>query len=100
VLEGNLPVNIQNAAEMYAGCVSGAIQKQVYLELIEGSGFINITIQKEKAIIVPDDILQNYLSQSEIDDFKNSGSGIYSITVYAEKPLTGRECGCAPGCCN
>ena len=100
VLEGNLPVNIQNAAEMYAGCVSGAIQKQVYLELIEGNGFINITIQKEKAIIVPDDILQNYLSESEIDDFKNSRSGIYSITVYAEKPLTGRECGCAPGCCN
>ena len=100
VLEGNLPANIQNAAEMYAGCVSGAIQKQVYLELIEGNGFINITIQKEKAIIVPDDILQNYLSESEIDDFKNSRSGIYSITVYAEKPLTGRECGCAPGCCN
>lgn len=100
VLVGQLPAKIQNAAEMYAGCVSGAIQKRVYLELIESNGFSNITIQKEKAIIVPDDILQNYLSEREINEFKCSGSGIFSITVYAEKPLSERECGCAPGCCN
>jgi ubiquinone/menaquinone biosynthesis C-methylase UbiE len=100
VLEGKLPAKIQNAAEMYAGCVSGAIQKEVYLELIESNGFGNIIIQKEKAIVVPDDILQNYLSENEINEFKNSGSGIFSITVYAEKPLSERECGCEPGCCN
>ncbi len=97
VLIGQLPANIQNAAEMYAGCVSGAVQKQVYLELIESNGFTNISIQKEKAIIIPDDILQNYLSENEIVEFKNSETGIYSITVYAEKPV---NC-CQPGngCC-
>jgi arsenite methyltransferase len=100
VLAGSLPDNIKNAAEMYAGCVSGAIQKQVYLELIESNGFINMTIQKEKAIIIPDDILQNYLSENEIDSFKNSGTGIFSITVYAEKPLVEKEVCCEPGCCN
>ena len=99
VLVGDLPANIQNAAEMYAGCVSGAIQKQTYLELIESNGFTNIMIQKEKTIVVPDDILSNYLSADEIASFKNSGAGIFSITVYAEKPSE-RECGCAPGCCN
>jgi arsenite methyltransferase len=98
VLEGNLPPAIQQAAEMYAGCVSGAIQKQVYMELIETNGFTNITLQKEKAIFIPDDILGNYLSQDEIDQFRNSNTGIYSITVYAEKPGK-TEC-CAPGCCN
>src|SRR6478735_1651665 len=55
VLEGELPKEIQQAAEMYAGCVAGAIQKQVYLELIQVNGFTNITIQKDKLIIVPDD---------------------------------------------
>lgn len=100
VLVGQLPDNIQSTAEMYAGCVSGAIQKQDYLELVKSNGFSNITIQKEKAIIIPDDILKNYLSQQEIDQFKNSGTGIYSVTVYAEKPLKESECGCAPGCCN
>lgn len=99
VLVGKLPANIKNAAEMYAGCVSGAIQKQVYLELIESNGFSNMTIQKERAIIIPEDILSNYLSAEEISSFKNSGVGIFSITVYAEKPLAERECGCAPGCC-
>ncbi|MGZ3846574.1 MAG: arsenite methyltransferase [Flavisolibacter sp.] len=62
VLEGQLPKGIKEAAEMYAGCVAGAIQKQVYLELIEANGFKNITVQKDKAIIIPDDILSNYLS--------------------------------------
>jgi len=49
VLAGQLPANIQNAVEMYAGCVSGAVQKEVYLELIESNGFINISIQKRKS---------------------------------------------------
>ncbi|MEY4920426.1 MAG: hypothetical protein RLZZ431_1608, partial [Bacteroidota bacterium] len=62
VLVGALPEGIRNAAEMYAGCVSGAIQKQVYMELIDANGFENVTIQKEKAIIIPDDILVNYLN--------------------------------------
>ena len=34
VLVGELPANIKNAAEMYAGCVAGAIQREAYLELI------------------------------------------------------------------
>jgi arsenite methyltransferase len=100
VLVGQLPASIKNAAEMYAGCVAGAIQKQVYLELIETNGFTNMKVQKEKAIILPDDILQNYLSESEIAEFKSSGTGIFSITVYAEKPLAEKEACCAPGCCD
>ena len=105
VLEGQLPKQIQEAAEMYAGCVAGAIQKQVYLELIEANGFKNITIQKDKAIIIPDDILSNYLTLEQIAAFKQSGTGIRSITVYAEKqPPISPEGGlkakcCGPDCC-
>ena len=96
VLEGQLPKNLQSVAEMYSGCISGAIQKQVYLELIEQNKFVNITIQKEKKIIIPKDILSSYLSQEEILSFNESQPGIFSITVYAEKP----ESCCEPGCCN
>lgn len=96
VLQGALPQNIRNAAEMYAGCVSGAVQKEVYLELIASNGFTGITLQKEKTIVIPDDILRNYLDDAEIQSFRSSGAGIYSITVYAEKP---KEACCAPGCC-
>ena len=100
VLEGRLPKEIKEAAEMYAGCVAGAIQKEVYLELIEANGFKNITVQKDKAIIIPDDILSQYLSAEQIAAFKQSGTGIRSITVYAEKPVTEEAACCAPGCCN
>jgi arsenite methyltransferase len=96
VLEGNLPEKLQQAAEMYAGCVSGAIQKEDYLKIIADKGFKNTTVQKEKAINVPDEILLNYLSKQELTDFKETGAGIFSITVYAEKPAT--ECGCGSGC--
>ncbi len=100
VLEGELPKQIKEAAEMYAGCVAGAIQKQVYLELIEANGFKNITVQKDKAIIVPDDILRQYLSEEEIAAFKQSGTGIRSITVYAEKPTEEKTACCGTDCCN
>lgn len=99
VLEGELPRSIQQAAEMYAGCVSGAIQKHVYLELIAKNGFTNLIVQKEKVIGIPDDILSEYLSAEEISQFKNSNTGIYSITVYAEKPKEPTVPCCTPGCC-
>ena len=100
VLEGELPATLKEAAEMYAGCVSGAIQKQVYLELINATGFKNVTVQKEKIITIPDDILLNYISKEDIALLRNSNMGIYSVTVYAEKPTSATEPCCAPGCCN
>lgn len=99
VLEGELPTQIQQAAEMYAGCVSGAIQKAEYLDIIKSAGFENITVQKEKTILVPDDILSNYLSPQELATFKSGGTGIKSVTVYAEKPIKAKSC-CGPECCN
>jgi len=97
VLVGNLPDKLKNVAEMYAGCISGAIQKDHYLALVKGNGFTDVTLQKEKAIIIPDDILNQYLSTEEIAAFKNSGLGIYSITVFAKKPVACCEPG--SGCC-
>ena len=97
VLVGALPEGLRNAAEMYAGCVSGAIQKQVYMELIHANGFENVTIQKEKAIIIPDDILVNYLNPAEIAAFRASQMGIFSVTIFAQKPKA--ACVAGAGCC-
>jgi len=69
VLVGELPENLAKAAEMYAGCVSGAIQKTEYLDIIQKTGFKNIRLQKEKVITVPDDILLNYINKQELDIF-------------------------------
>ena len=100
VLTGDLPAKIKSAAEMYAGCVASAIEKEVYLGFIKQAGFTNLTLQKQKAIIIPDDILKNYLTPEEIVTYKNAGTVIYSITVYAEKPgVTSSCCGHNVACC-
>lgn len=96
VLVGDLPDGLRKSAEMYAGCVAGAIQKETYLGIITNAGFINTIIQKEKRIVLPNDILKDYLTDDEIQAYESGKTGIFSITVYAEKP----DSCCAPGCCN
>src|SRR5690606_11496511 len=86
VLVGKLPVALQQDAEMYAGCVSGAIQRNEYLRLIEKAGFTNMVIQKEKPIVIPDDILNKYLNEGELQSFKSGDIGIFSTSVFAAKP--------------
>lgn len=97
VLTGDLPDKIKNAAEMYAGCVASAIDKDEYLSFITQAGFVNLNIQKDKPIVVPDDILKDYLTEEEITQYKANDTVIRSITVYAEKPV---DC-CTPSsvCC-
>lgn len=91
VLVGNLPEALREDAEMYAGCVAGAIQKEEYLSYIKLAGFQNVTLQKEKPISIPDDILSKYLRAAEIQVFNKGGVGIFSVTVFAEKPGTKSE---------
>lgn len=106
VLKGELPGSLQRDAEMYVGCVSGAVQKNAYLQLVQDAGFTNIQVQKEREITLPDSVLQNYLSADEITDYRQQDKGIYSVTVFAQKPVaTAGEtkpvaaC-CGPDCCN
>ncbi|MDF0692546.1 arsenite methyltransferase [Aquirufa ecclesiirivi] len=99
VLVGELPSGLQKDAEMYAGCVAGAIQKEDYMQLIQASGFVNVQIQKEKPIIIPNDILSHYLSAQEMEEFKSGKTGIFSISVFAQKPLEANACKPGSGCC-
>ena len=92
VITGTLPKEIQSAAEMYAGCVAGASDKKDYLSYIEQAGFKNITLQKENPVLLPDDILQKYLTKEQIVEY-NTNPIVWSITVYAEKTC------CSSGCC-
>ena len=86
VTSGELPQSIRSAASMYAGCVGGALIKEEYINKIKKSGMINIDVQKERSINLPDEILIEYLSKEELDAFRKSGINIISINVYAEKP--------------
>lgn len=85
VLKGELPAGLQKSAAMYAGCVSGAIQQDEYLKILNEAGFINVEVKKTKVIELPDDVLSEFLSDDEIELFRNSNVGIYSITVVGYK---------------
>ena len=87
VLGGSLHEKIQQDAELYAGCVSGAIDIDLYLKKMEEAGLVNIKVQKSKMITLPDETLLKHLDQQELKEFRESDSGIFSITVYAEKEL-------------
>jgi len=92
VIKGILPEKMQKDAEMYAGCVSGASEMSEYLKIIENSGFIKLKVHKQKEISLPDSIISEYYDEYEMNSFHNGETGIYSITVSAERPA-GCSCG-------
>jgi len=85
VLVGTLPPAILEAAEMYAGCVSGAMNRNDYLQVIRSAGFSNVEVKKEKTISIPDRILREYLTQPEFEVLRESGAILQSITVFGKK---------------
>ena len=99
VVKGELPTELKKSAEMYAGCVAGAIQQEDYLAIIKEAGFINTEIKKTKTISLPDEILLQYLSENQLHNYKSKEAGIFSITVVAEKPIDKAKGCCDDSCC-
>ena len=85
VLQGELTDELRKEATLYAGCISGAVQKEQYLRIIREAGFTNITVQKDRKIDIPNEILAKFLTVDQLREYKKSRIGIFSITVYAEK---------------
>jgi arsenite methyltransferase len=86
VLQGELTEDLRREASLYAGCISGAVQKNDYLRVIREAGFTNITVQKERAITIPNEVLARVLTLEQLREFKKTRVGIFSVNVYADKP--------------
>jgi arsenite methyltransferase len=95
VLTKELPHTLKEAAEMYAGCVAGAMREDAYLRLLTEAGFSNVTIVKRKPILIPSDILARYMSTDEVTHAQTEGLGIASITVRGSKDTKAAVC-CTP----
>ena len=54
VLVKPLPNNLKNDKDLLIGCVSGAILKEDYLNLLKKTGFTKITIHKETPAFLPE----------------------------------------------
>jgi ubiquinone/menaquinone biosynthesis C-methylase UbiE len=85
VIKGTLPESMMKDAEMYAGCVSGAIGMNEYTGIIKNAGFKNTIVHKQKPIVIPDEVLSKYLNNEEIHQLKTGETGIISITVSADR---------------
>lgn len=90
----SIPESLREEASLYAGCVSGAMIRDEYIQQIREAGFVNITVQKERKIDLPLELLNNHLSTEEVARFGRDFSGIASVTIYAEKPVksAGKTC--------
>lgn len=86
VLKGALPSAIRQSAELFAGCVAGAIRHEDYLRIIKETGFVGVRITKEKKIELPDNVLRDELTVKEIADYRATGSALMIITVVGTKP--------------
>jgi len=85
VVQGEMTEELKSSAEMYAGCVSGALQQNEYLDIINDAGFKDVEIKKTKKIDLPEDILSKYLSEEGLKEYKENLKGIFSITVVGYK---------------
>ena len=86
VVRGDLPEKIRSAAELYAGCVAGAIEQDEYLNLLRETGFRDIKTAQKKTIELPDELLNEYLTDDEIRAFRKSGSTLVSATITGVRP--------------
>jgi len=85
VLSGDLPQSIKEVAEMYAGCVSGAMIREDYIAAIKNAGFRNITIVKERKLDLSDELILQYATPKALSEFRKMDGAVFSITVYADK---------------
>jgi arsenite methyltransferase len=77
VIHGNIPDELRKSAEFYAGCVSGALKEDEYLNEIKNAGFKNTEIKKSKKIDLPDELLLTHLSEKTVKQFNDENVGIY-----------------------
>lgn len=99
VVKGELPPELKKSAEMYAGCVAGAVQQDEYINIIKAVGFVEVEIKKTKTISLSDEILLQYLSEDQLHNYKSKEAGIFSITVIAQKPIEQAKGCCDDSCC-
>ena len=80
VLDAEIPESLRRSAELWAGCVSGAIRKDEYLRIAREAGF-DLTLEKERPIDVPAEVI----ARAVPDTARPVGVRVFSITLVGRK---------------
>ena len=81
-----LPEWTAQVAALYAGCVTGAMPKREYLDLIADAGFGNVEIKQSRRIDIPEDVVAKFASTAQIADAQTKDLHVLSLTVTGVKP--------------
>lgn len=76
VSRGELPDEIRASAELYAGCVAGALDHDVYLSMLREAGFERVEVAAQRPIDLPASLLPNVAE-----------APLWSITVRGYRPM-------------
>ncbi len=80
-----LPEWASGVAAAYAGCVSGAIPRSDYLQIIRDAGFRDIEVASERRVELPEALLGEWLSPEQLSAVAASDIHVISVTVKAIK---------------
>ncbi len=75
VSRGELPAAIRASAELYAGCVAGAMDQDAYLALISQAGFDGVEVVAQRPIDLPSGLLP-----------EGADAPLFSVTVRGSRP--------------
>lgn len=75
VTRGDLPEAVRQSAELYAGCVAGAMDEAAYLDLLRSAGFERVEVVKARPIELPASLLPDAAE-----------APLWSITVRGARP--------------
>ena len=85
VLEGELPPELAEAAALYSGCVSGAMQKDDYLAVIDAAGFEDVEVKAAKEIVLPDAVILEAAGEEGLAAWRDRAVRILSLTITGHK---------------
>ncbi len=86
VLKGELPARLREVAELYVGCVAGALTTEEYIGIIREAGFAAVDIRSAKRLDLPDEYILKHIGAEELAAYRASGSAVLSITVVGNRP--------------
>ena len=73
VSRGAIPEAVRHSAELYAGCVAGAIDEADYVGGLGSAGFEGVEVRASRAVAIPDAALGGVLGAAETAAFRASG---------------------------
>ena len=86
VIQGTLPAKLQEMAELYVGCVAGALSREAYMGIIAKAGFRAVEVKSSHGLDLPDEYLLEHIGRDDLAAYRDSGAKVLSLTVVGERP--------------